>query len=93
MDTLVKDLNELITELYDVILKSKDKKRAVFKVKNMIEDNAENHSLDDEDISFISGIDLRNINKSLNNLKKAKLIIVDKIKTSTGKCNSYQLFY
>lgn len=46
-----------------------------------------------ENIEYISGIDLRNINKSLNNLKKAKLIIVDKIKTSTGKCNSYQLFY
>lgn len=46
-----------------------------------------------ENIEYVSGIDLRNINKSLNNLKKAKLIIVDKIKTSTGKCNSYQLFY
>ncbi|MEG2247240.1 MAG: hypothetical protein RSC84_07375, partial [Peptostreptococcaceae bacterium] len=36
------------------------------------------------------------IAKETNNtiaLEKAKLIIVDKLSTSNGKCNSYQLFY
>lgn len=46
-----------------------------------------------ENISFISGVLVNHINRSLNNLVKAKLIIVNKIKTDTGKCNSYQLFY
>ena len=46
-----------------------------------------------ENIAYVSGIDISNINKSINSLKKSKLVIVDKIKTSKGKCNSYQLFY
>lgn len=46
-----------------------------------------------EDIGHLSGIDSTNINKHIKALGKAKLIIVDKIKTSNGKCNSYQLFY
>lgn len=46
-----------------------------------------------ENISFISGVPINHINRSLNNLVKAKLVIVDKIKTREGKCNSYQLFY
>ncbi|MEG0181588.1 MAG: primase C-terminal domain-containing protein [Peptostreptococcaceae bacterium] len=46
-----------------------------------------------ENVAYVSGVDVSNINKSINSLKKSKLVIVDKIKTSKGKCNSYQLFY
>ncbi|MEG2058106.1 MAG: helix-turn-helix domain-containing protein, partial [Romboutsia sp.] len=46
-----------------------------------------------EDIAYLVGIDSTNINKHIRALEKAKLIIVDKLSTSNGKCNSYQLFY
>ena len=46
-----------------------------------------------EDIAYLVGIDSTNINKHIRALEKAKLIIVDKLSTSDGKCNSYQLFY
>ena len=46
-----------------------------------------------EDISFLTGISENNVSRSLKSLKDNKLIMVDKIKTQKGICNSYQLFY
>lgn len=77
----------------------------VFKIQKIIKDNdlkvaialryliTTRQSTTLEDISYLTGIDTKNIPKILSNLVGAKLIIVDKIKGKKGLCNSYQLFY
>ena len=54
---------------------------------------ASNQTVTLEDISFLTGISPENVSRCVNNLKKANLVITDKIKGNKGLCNTYQLFY
>ena len=54
---------------------------------------ANNQTVTLEDISYLTGISSDNVPRCVNNLKKANLVIVDKIKGNKGLCNTYQLFY